>query len=255
MKRSDRDTLEPDFGGMHAKLLERLAVRRALTTRTLVRGFGPKPNWEVLLRQKHLIEVKTVYGPVVTFSRAMQKHLNLKPYITGPEALANRAYLNDALINLQVQKYELMDPEYKKDTAHITRYRMRVPPEQLAIAQRLAGNREPYAKHSDGTYTEGPGHPWLYARCSGGGIKLPMLKQLLQRHHHDLDAWWSPLIIAVPAEDGIREYLRAIDAAERRKADDLRNQQIYAAHYMPRPNVHLIVQPLPSLITRPSARH
>ncbi|MCD0155878.1 MULTISPECIES: hypothetical protein [unclassified Deinococcus] len=240
------------------RMFSDMIIRRALTIRTAIDIFGPRPNWQALIQERHLVEVRTVYGAVLGLSGASHDRLGIKDRVTSPSTLCDRAYMNDAVISLRKQGYTPLGGEYKqgkKGGGHITRYRMRVPPEQLAIAHRLAGNRKPYAKHLDGTYTEGPGHPWLYARCSGGGIKLPMLKELLQRHHHDLDAWWSPLIIVVPAEGNIREHLRAIDAAERRNVDDLRDQQIYAAHYMPRPNVHLIVQPLPSLITRPSARH
>lgn len=216
----------------------------ALTTRRVVAEHGPKPNWLGLFRKGYLREVHTPYGAVLAVTpRAHGLNVEKQivpdaPYLSGPSAVADRAYQLDALALLEAEGYTLARHEYKRSgkvgyragtTSQIVRTVLRVPP---AYADRLrdtesyfAGGRyferevlEPKADQW-GIYEEVLGYPSLYASIGGGGIGLPRLRTLHRRHEDHIHLWRHPLLLAVPEEGQLRSFLRVLEA-KRARTDD-----------------------------------
>lgn len=235
----------------------------ALTTRRIIAKYGPKPNWQALIRQKYLKEYQTDYGAVLalgSYTRAyfrnnpQRKHY---PYIAGPNAVADRAYQNDALKILTDQGYVLHHHEYKRagavgqaakqgreTTDQIVRSVVQVPPAQLAMLRDTWGDEGTYQADQWGIYPQQVGYPTLYASISSGGIKLPKLKALLKQPSQDIHRWRTPLLIAVPEEGNLRAYIRAEEARERRTIEQMVQQRLIPD----KPSyslIQLLILPLP----------
>ena len=249
---------------LHWTVLMAVAVAGALTTRRVIRVYGPKPNWQSLIEQKYLREYQTVYGPVLALSdkgrasyvdRPPEARHAHWPYLSGPSTVADRAYQNDALATLTSQGYQVQRHEYKragqvgaaargnrKHTGQITRTVMQVPEPQLRAL--LAGWGEGISHLPSSMVATAPrtGRPYLYASISNGGIKLPRLKALVKQHRGDVTHWHTPLLIAVPEEGDLRAYLRSIDARARALFDQ-EDRQYHQAGKAFHPAAELIIVP------------
>lgn len=241
------------------------AVTRAgaLTTRRLIQEFGPKPNWQGLIDRRLLREYHTGYGLVLALGPAARQAFMARPpkehvpYVAGPSAVADRAFQMDALRELQGRGYTFKRHEYKragavggaarrgeKVTSQILRTYMAAPQERLRALQATWGMGEAYRMDHWGMYPAAVGHPCLYASVSSGGIKLPKLKALFQKHKADIHKWRHPLLIAVPEEGDLRAFIRGIETEHRRAVDALvkqnlsRNRPLYSL-------VELLILPPP----------
>lgn len=215
----------------------------ALTTRRVIREFGPKPNWGCLIRYGHLKEYQTAYGAVLAVGTAARKDhsgpaQSRIPYLTGPNSVADRAYQMDALKVLIDRGYTVHHHDYKRSgkvgsaaregrryTDQILSAVMQVPPDELrALHADWPGSR-PYRADSWGTYPPALGYPTLYASISSGGIRLPKLRALYKKHERDIKATWqTPLLIAVPEEGNLRAYIRAEETAHRRLVEQVQRE-------------------------------
>jgi hypothetical protein len=240
-----------------------VAQAGALTTRRVIRQFGPKPNWEAALRQRYLREMQSTYGPVLTVGDVARKLIQARPpppekglipYVAGPSAVADRAFLMDALEALAAQGYTVARHDYKKAgtvgnaarrgakvTHQIIRTVMKVPETRMSWQ---AADGKPYGPDHYGIYPETPGYPLLYATISNGGIKLPRLQKLYKRHKRDIARWATPLLIAVPEEGDLGAYIRAVEAAQRAVEDSILRRGI---SYSPSTHrlIELVILPLP----------
>ncbi|WP_216322903.1 hypothetical protein [Deinococcus aestuarii] len=244
-------------------VLAKVLQAGALTTRRVIAEHGPKPNWSRLLREGYLREVHTPYGAVLAVTprahglNAEKQVVPDAPYLTGPSAVADRAYQLDALALLEAEGYTLHRHEYKRSgkvgyqagtTSQIVRTVLRVPP---AYAARLKDTESYFASgryfvrrvlepEADqwGIFGEVLGYPSLYASIGGGGIGLPRVRTLLRRHHLDIDNWRHPLILAVPEEGQLRSLLRVLEA-ERAQANPRNVSSLY-------PRVRLLILPRPA---------
>ncbi|WP_216325967.1 hypothetical protein [Deinococcus aestuarii] len=243
-------------------VLAKVLQAGALTTRRVIAEHGPKPNWSRLLREGYLREVHTPYGAVLAVTprahglNAEQQIVPDAPYLTGPSAVADRAYQLDALALLEAEGYTLDRHEYKRSgkvgyqagtTSQIVRTVVRVPP---AYAARLKDTesyfvrghrieREVLEPKADqwGSFEEMLGYPSLYASIGGGGIGLSRMRTLYRRHENDIHSWRHPLILAVPEEGQLRTFLRALEVERART-----NDGGVSSHY---PRVRLLILPRP----------
>ncbi|WP_147363219.1 hypothetical protein [Deinococcus sp. RM] len=232
----------------------------ALTTRRITADHGPRPNWKRLLDNHWLEEVQTTYGPVLALTKQAYDHLPSQSRLTGPNSLADRAYMMDAVRMLEGQGYEWLDWDYKlyqdtkRCTAHITRARMRAPQTEMRRLIAYFGDPGPPRLAPSGVPEERLGEIWLYARCSGGGVQATELRKLLKLHgSHITYSWRSPLLIVTPEESGaLRHLVRRTNA---RAAQNHGKSSSYDS--MVKAPLHLVVQcferPLPqSRVRRPS---
>ncbi|BDP44824.1 hypothetical protein DAETH_47930 (plasmid) [Deinococcus aetherius] len=244
--------------GVENEVLSKVFQAGALTTRRVTREHGPKPNWSRLLERGYLREVHTVYGPVLAATpltrqlSAQQGVLLDAPYLAGPSAIADRAYQMDALALLAVEGYTLHRHEYRRSTgvglgagrtSQILLTVLRVPPRIEAQLSQDWGFV--YAPKPDAwdIHPEVLGYPNLYASISGRGIRLPRLRTLYRRHRFDIHVWRHPLLVAVPEEDSMRAFVRALEA----ERDEL-ERTVPSPHPPPRfpyPLVRFILLPVP----------
>lgn len=233
----------------------------AITSRYVTAKRGPRPNWSRLLDRQIIREVKTTYGPVLTLTEAQSDAEGITQRLRGPASLADRAYMMDAVRLLKRHGYEWLSWDYKRYrdtrqlTAHITRARMSAPEEErLPI---LARYRNPASRiQPNGMPEEMLGEPWMYARCSGGGIKATQLRALLKTHRNHITLYWrSPLLIVVPEEDAsLRALIRRENETHRRSYENAR-KHTGVPDGLYRPLVTAFVLPLPSLVRRVSQPH
>ena len=207
----------------------------AITTRRMISLRGPKPTWSRTIDLGYIREVHTVYGAVLSLGPVGRTNLKESdpqkyakaPYLTGPNALLDRAYHNDALIILVGEGYKVHHKEYKVasgmgrtaeapgHTSQIVSSTVRVP---LAEAARIEEDwrltvLKPQRTPS-GEYPQVAGYPSLYASISGGGIRVERALALLRKHRLDLTEWRSPLLIVVPDLDPYRDLQRRLDRAQ-----------------------------------------
>ncbi|OWL98966.1 hypothetical protein CBQ26_00470 [Deinococcus indicus] len=223
----------------------------ALTSRRITATYGPRVNWGGLLTRGAIREVRTTYGPVLTLTDSELQRAGIQYRLRGPASLADRAYMMDAVQLLQKLGYEWVEWNYKayRDqglTGHITSAYMRVPEEEYwPLQNRYTGNRR---TREDGTRLEMLGEPRLYARCSGGGIKVTEARGLLKLHGTHIAGYWhSPLLLVVPEETAaLRAYVRRVneDARDRRQRGNCPDAPFH-------PVITVFTLPLPSLVRRP----
>lgn len=233
----------------------------AITSRLVTAVHGPRPNWSRLLDRQIIREVKTTYGPILTLTEAQSDAEGFTQRLRGPASLADRAYMMDAVRLLQGLGYEWLDWNQKRYrdtqqlTAHITSARMRAPEEEWRPI--LAHYRNPASRiQPSGIPEEMLGEPWMYARCSGGGIKATQLRALLKVHRDHIPNYWrSPLLIVVPEEDAsLRALIRRENEKHRRSYENAR-KHTGVPDGLYRPLVAAFVLPLPSLVRRVSQTH
>lgn len=212
-----------------------VARHGALSVRRLEQTYGDPAQWQIALRTRYLTQQQTVYGPVLTLGPEARRTAGTAavdftiPYIAGPSSAADRAYQMDAVQHLEREGYSVARHIYKRagavgeaarrgrrTTDQIVATVMRLPEEQLRpLEARFLRSDRAYRPGADGLYPERPGYPHLYATISHGGIRLPRLRKLLDKHkQHRTMYWHSPLLIAVPEEGNLRAYLRQLDARE-----------------------------------------
>lgn len=196
----------------------------ALSSRTIMADGLLKPHWHRLIRDGHLVEQRTDYGPVVALSRQghalTQDQRPGTPFdrLEAPSTLAGRAYHNDVLLRLKGEGYIPRAAQYKRasscieatHTSQILSQRVEVPREELARLKELWGRGAHSTAHLIG-------RPLLYAYRHG--LSVRRLKALQARHKHDIDRWRHPLIVAVPDEGELRPYVRAHLHEERLRLD------------------------------------
>ncbi|WP_412030479.1 hypothetical protein [Deinococcus yunweiensis] len=238
-------------------VLKHLSITGTRTVRAVTRLYGPRPNWQILVTREAVREVATCYGPVLTFGDVAHQHYGHQHWIRSPSALADHAYLQDAIERLQGEGYELVEYEYKRGptgqpTAQVIRARMRAPTQILNGIVQDWGASITYRPPASSALAprEVGGHPWLYARISGGGINLPMVRRLHKTHTHDIDTWRTPLLIATPDERPMRSYLRSLEAATTAAWERPPAVPVIARYH----RLRVIEQPRPDLIRRAGAR-
>lgn len=244
------------------RIVQRLIIDGALTSRRVVQEYGPKPSWMRVLEEEYLREVHTVYGPVLGLSHDTYDYFRERPelpqppYLKAPSSLADRAYQMDAIKALQAEGYEVVKLHYKRGstvspgayTSQVTSVILRVPPHMAEDGKPV----QPYNDEGIARYQDQRGYPRLYASISGGGIKLAQLKKLLKENERSMSTWGHPLLIAVPENHELDPYLRAIEAKGQRIRDELEAHQRHLQGYVsvrgPRiPRVRLIEMPMPKL--------
>lgn len=238
-----------------------VAQNGAVTTRSMIARYGPKPNWRILLEDGYVTELQTIYGAVLTLGPLGRTGLAETPppfpvpYVAAPGTAADRAYLMDAIAVLERDHYSVVRHFYKKagkvgtaarkgrdTTDQITSTVMRVPPDRLRYLEWKYHRFIDTSPRSGGYIPERPGYPRLYATISGGGIRLPRLRKLMALHRDDQRIRWrSPLIVAVPEEGDMRAYLRQLEARETALIERASLRPVDE----PVTLVHLIVLPLP----------
>ncbi|GAA5514945.1 hypothetical protein Dcar01_03709 [Deinococcus carri] len=244
-----------------------VAQAGALTTRRVISTYGPKPNWDHLLEKKLLREVQTNYGAVLTLGQTARAAFHLTPppremgyipYVAGPNAVADRAYLLDAIALLEARGYKVAYHVYKragkvggaarrgvKVTDQIVRTVMRAPETKMSRLQALYGKGEPPPLYYQlGKTPEVLGHVSLYATISSAGIKLAQLRRLYKRHERDLDKWHGPLLIAVPEEGDLGGYVRLVEAQYRANIERLVKEGLTPERPI-QPRIKLLTLPLP----------
>lgn len=221
-----RRHLPPPLDPLPASVLGAVRHLGAVTTRRLIRDHGPRAAWEELIAEGWLSEYESVHGPLIGLgSRARQYYSDQglhAPYLTGPSAVLDRAYQQDALEAVMDAGYEVMRPVYKRvtgihrngrtHTSQIIRHILREP-----------GCREPelYQEAQEYKQAQVKGHPSLYATIAGGGLTEQRLQRLIDRHRDDVTSIWnSPLLIAVPNPPLLRSTIRRVNAQRAADVDE-----------------------------------
>lgn len=249
------------------KVFWAVARAGALTTRRIIGEFGPKPNWQSLIEERRLREYHTGYGKVLALGPTARHGFRERPptpregyvpYVAGPNAVTDRAYLMDAIAVLEGRGYKVAYHVYKragkvggaaqrgvKVTDQIVRTVVRAPADKMRELEAVYGKGDPTPLYYQlGITPEVLGHPSLYASISGGGIKLPQLRRLYQRHKSDLDRWHGPLLVAVPEEGDLGGFVRAIEAEHRAIIERLVKDRLTPERPI-QPRIQLIIVPLP----------
>lgn len=199
-------------------ILDHIARVTARTVRAIEKEFGTDGSCASLVTNGDLYEVPTCYGPVLTPTPQTLRRLGRSTRIMSPDALADVAYLRDAIARLTKEGYTPMEHDPNKGrTARPfvlhSRIRMRVPFLEQSRIRTFWKTVVPDDFLHELPVEEAGGHPWLYAHASGGGIDLGALKRLVAHHQHDIDVWRSPLLVAVPDMQGMLPYLSRLEAA------------------------------------------
>ena len=196
---------------IESDVLRRVHYAGALTRRSLIRDYGPYPNWQRLVVDGPLHEVATVYGTVICYSAqgyrwALTAGFADPPsYLQGPSVVADRAYQHDAVHLLQSRGYQVHDCTYKRGRRPGTYTDIVVNLTMRAPADRLVTRTKPSSRY---------GYPVLYAAVSGGGITPARLRSLLRHHGWDQIGWGHPLLIATPNVTALRPTLRRLAATQ-----------------------------------------
>lgn len=239
-----------DWSSTEGKAFYAVQHAGALTARRLDELCGLRPNWSRLLTVGWLKQVKTVYGPVVTWGDRAHDLFgtHAAARLSAPSSLADRAYMMDALRTLELEGYTVVETEFKstpqlgKRGAHIVRARVQVSEVEMQALRAFRQN----SSGGDPAKREKLGQPWVYARISGGGINRAMASKLYHGHAGDINLWRSPLILVVPSTETFRGLLRAQEAERaRNQVPQTDAGQIHSA-------LRLVTQPRPNLIQRPS---
>jgi hypothetical protein len=229
-----------DFREFQWTAKERSVIREvvrsgALTSRRVIAEYGPMLMWSRTVELGYLREVHTIYGAVLglgpvgraAFKVSDPQAYAKAPYLTGPNAVLDRAYRNDALLILIEEGYQRHHSEYKMAsgmgrvtgapgfTSQIVSTTMRVPPAEAVRIEWdwnltvLKPKRTP-----SGEYPQVAGYPSLYASISGGGIRIERVRALLRRHRLDVTEWRSPLLIVVPDLEPYQDLQRRLARAQ-----------------------------------------
>lgn len=227
-----------ELTSVEQQVLETLCQHAALTTRRLEKLCGPKSAWERLLSEKWLRPYETNYGQIIGLDREGRHELQARgryvPYLHGPGAVLDRAYQNDAIAHLTQAGYTVVDRAMKRATGvgrqdavttdQVVYHVLRVPDEKLSVIQ--SHERLPIqypginAKYKPPT----PGHPYLYASLSKGGLGLSQVRRLWKKHENDVTVWKSPLLLAVPDEVELRSFIRRIQNEKNMMLDKIQSE-------------------------------
>ncbi|PNY82746.1 hypothetical protein [Deinococcus koreensis] len=201
-----------------------VAVRCALSSRTLTAHGCPRRSLSALISRGWLLKRETDFGPVVALTAAgLAEARRRRPReafdrLSAPSMLAGRAYLNDTLDLLAQTGYTTYEAHYKRALAgksilhshQITSVTVEVDPVHLTRLRAFHPVRSP-------ENLEPIGRPRLYIFPSG--ISVARLRQLLTVHARDIPAWRHPLLIAAPNDHAVRALLRAAQARQKRAAE------------------------------------
>lgn len=257
---------------LQAKVLEHCVKAGAVTTRSVIAQWGPKPNWSKLIDHKFLRAVDTIYGEVIGIgevSRArvseFPKELQNLPYLVSASALADRAYQQDAFTALQQEGYTIYEHHYKRaslnrhrgsghsSTAQIISTCLRVSKIEAELMELRWRQRVRHPKEIVGVERDmlRLGYPHLYATISGGGPSKQRVEALYRQAKEWSGDWRSPLLIVVPDLNQHRDVLRRVAAEQEdnRRSDRTSTPRTHFGSYAV---LRLIEQPLPRRVTRPS---
>lgn len=247
----------------------------ALTTRTIIKKWGPKPNWLGLVKSKRLQEVNTIYGSVITVGdigheeveRRFPDEVTKLIYLKGPSAIADRAYQQDALITLTQQGYTIYAHEYKRASPMVMRHRdsrrpwthqivstcLRVPEIEAQLLASRWGQRVKQIGDIIGVeaHEHRLGYPYLYATISGGGKSQQWVEAMYKRAATWSSDWRSPMLIVVPDLALHRNILRRV-AAEQKANEDFDRKSAAPSYLGSYPVLRFIEQPLPRMVTHKS---
>lgn len=246
------------------------AVRRsgALSVRSLIRRFGPFPNWTQLVDWGFLLKTETTYGPVLTLAAATRDCLmaegqlqgrKLKiAYLRGPGAIVDRAYQADAIAQLRSEGFTRLRHTYKQrgaireksnnryTTDQIVSSTLRVPDDEAEVLEAKWGVQvQPLNEVDQQDYSHRLGYPTLYATISGGGIHVKRVIALLKVNRTAIVEWRSPLLVVVPDLAPFRDLQRRLDAIQEieLRQGQSASPRSYIGTY---PELRLIAQPFPT---------
>ena len=245
----------------------------ALTTRSVIRRWGPKPTWSRLLELNYLRKVDTQYGEVIgvgDVGRAQVKSsfprdFESLPYLTGANSLADRAYQQDALIALGQMGYTVHYHEYRRASPMVIKHRasdrhwthqivstcLRVPESEARMLALRWKQRVKEVKDVVGVEVHEfrLGFPHLYATISGGGLSKQKVEALYRKASSWSSDWRSPMIVVVPDLEQHRDVLRRV-CAEQRACQLSDRTSEPETHFGTYPVMRLIEQPLPKSVGR-----
>ena len=247
----------------------------ALTTRTIIRLHGAKPNWSRLIDRHYLEPYDTTYGEVMALGDATRdlieryypEEFKKLPYLTGPYSVADRAYLQDALNTLISDGYSFFYHTFKGASPMVAKRRgpdnqrtsqvvstcLRVPKDEAHLLQRRWGQRVKTMEEitDEDKFVPQLGYPTLYASISGGGLSPRRVRALYNSASKLSTDWRSPMLVVVPDLNLHRDVLRLVSAEQealRRSDQDAEP----STHYGSYPVLRLIEQSRPRLAEKKS---
>ncbi|WP_043805238.1 hypothetical protein [Deinococcus gobiensis] len=205
-------------------LLSALAIYGPMRSLTLQGTPLPQVIAAGLAREMH-----TLYGPVALLTpKGRAAYSEFDPvHLTGPDAVTDRAYHNDARFLLEREGYRVYSHQYKrhghKSAVHERRYSdaivyttMQVPDEEYARLWEVHG-----AGYHMATHREVLGRPRLYATVANGGLRSQRFRRLVESYLRSVNTWKHPLIIAVPDLQRHEADLRYLDRMSWRSVDNM----------------------------------
>ncbi|WP_295823377.1 hypothetical protein [uncultured Deinococcus sp.] len=244
-----------DLTQVQEAVVQDVRRRGAVTARRVERDHGPIAAWESLIESHWLTSHDSVHGTLVTLGTLGRAHFTDQkvyvPYLSGPSAVLDRAYQNDALECMQAEGYTVVDCVHKRATGITQKTSGRKVTAQILYHILRAPNfsdSQRYHRTPPDSRDRVKGHPFLYATVSGGSPEQ-RLRQLVRRYTNNIQSWDSPLLLAVPDLAAVWRVEREINLRQQRGVEEHERRFPYQSGRLVRTLVRVIHVPHPEPVT------